>query len=302
MNKNISVAPLYGGALIHSGIKGMKWGIMHGPPYPLARGKAGRLPKIKKIVKSRQSKEEKQASKKALKAEEKKEALKKNIIEHPSKLYKYKDMFSKEELEDILKAIDFDQKLKDVRRGQFKKTVDTAKDIAVGVAAVKNIAMSAVDIYKAGRDISSILKDHGTFSEVQERKKAAEEAAKKGQEVAKKESSPSKKDTSGSSSESAAESKKGDSTKYETSSPEKRNSGIDTSFGSILNDDSLITSIKPTTETAYRRKKFVERGEAFLERLGSATPSTYYTPSQSSQSDRRRNRLDNYYSPSSYRS
>lgn len=27
MNKNISVAPLYGGALIHSGIKGMKWGI-----------------------------------------------------------------------------------------------------------------------------------------------------------------------------------------------------------------------------------------------------------------------------------
>lgn len=308
MNNNISVAPLYEGVLSHSGIKGQKWGVMHGPPYPLARGKGGRLPNIKKIVAARQRKEE-QINKKALKAEEKKEALKKNIIEHPNKLYKYKDMFSKEELEDILKAIDFDQKLKDVRRGQLKKTVDTAKDIAVGVSAVKNIAMSAVDLYKAGRDITSILKDHGTFSEVQERKKAAEEAAKKGQEAAKKEqeaakkeSSPSKKDTSGSSSESAAESKKSDSTKYETNSPEKRNSGIDTSFGSIFNNDSLITSIKPTTETAYRRKKFVERGEAFLERLGSATPSTYYTPSQSSQSDRRRNRLDDYYSPSSYRS
>ena len=275
MNNKISVAPLYGETLSHSGIKGQKWGIMHGPPYPLARGKAGRLPKIKKIVKSRQSKEEKQATKRALKAEEKKEALKKNIIEHPSKLYKYKDMFSKEELEDILKAIDFDQKLKDVRRGQLKKTIDTAKDIAIGVTAVKNIAMSAVDLYKSGRDITSILKDHGTFSEVQERKKAAEETAKKA-------SSPTPESKK-------SEPKKDNSAPSSTSEPKNVSNKMDDDYftkgnrndfkvSSSNRSDASSGITSDDSKSKKKDQKYARReaaGFSFLDRLGLADPSTY---------------------------
>ena len=145
MNNQIPVAPLYNGALQHSGIKGQKWGIMHGPPYPLARGKGGRLPAVKKVTsEAKQRKMEKAAERKESRAEEKKEQLRKYIVEHPKALYKHKEMFTRDELEDILKEIDFDQKLKDVRRGQLKKTVDTARDIANGVMAARNIAMGAV--------------------------------------------------------------------------------------------------------------------------------------------------------------
>lgn len=299
MNNQIIVAPLYEDYLAHHQIKGARWGIMHGPPYPLARGKGGRLPNVKKVTsEAKQRKAEQKAQKTESRAEEKKENLRKYIVEHPKALYKHKEMFSKEELEDILKEIDFDQKLKDVRRGQLKKTVDTAMDIAKGVTAVRNIAMSSVDLYKAGRDITSILKDHGTYSEVQERKKA--EASKteaksdsksSGSSESKGESKSSSSSETKSESKNAASSdskslsrpdasstsmgKQSNSSKYETSSSELRNTRIDTISNGVSNNDSLITSVKPTTESEYRRKQIAKKGAAFLERLGAATPSTY---------------------------
>lgn len=174
MNNKISVAPLYEDYLAHHQIKGAKWGVMHGPPYPLSRGKGGKLPAVKKVTsEAKKRREEKKAQKTESRAEEKKEQLRKYIVEHPKTLYKHKDMFSKAELEDILKEIDFDQKLRDVNRNQFKKTIDTVKDVATLTISMKNIASGAVDLYKAGKNIQNIFKGKGVFESNPDKKESS---------------------------------------------------------------------------------------------------------------------------------
>lgn len=204
MNNQISVAPLYEDYLAHHQIKGAKWGVMHGPPYPLSRGKGGKLPTVKKVTsEAKKRREEKKAQKAESRAEEKKEQLRKYIVEHPNTLYKHKDMFSRSELEDILKEIDFDQKLKDVNRNQFKKTIDTVKDVATLTISMKNIASGAVDLYKSGKDIQNILKGKGAFKSDSDKKessndsKKADKKADQKTESAKKESKSSESSGSG---------------------------------------------------------------------------------------------------------
>lgn len=148
--------------LAHHQIKGAHWGILHGPPYPLARGKGPK--KIKKASKEAIKRVEKQAEEGIPGAEKKKAELRKYIVEHPNKLYKHKEMFSREELEDIIKEIDFDRKLKDVKRNEFSRFVNDVRDVANLAISVKNITGSAVDIYKSANTIGDILAKRGEFA------------------------------------------------------------------------------------------------------------------------------------------
>ena len=199
MNNQISVAPLYEDYLAHHQIKGAKWGVMHGPPYPLSRGKGGKLPAVKKVTsEAKKRREEKKAQKTESRAEEKKEQLRKYIVEHPKTLYKHKEMFTKTELEDILKEIEFDQKLKDVNRNQFKKTVDTVKDVATLTISMKNIASGAVDLYKAGQNIQNILKGKGVFDSGSDKKESPTQKQQEPKKDSKTKASSSSKTDSGS--------------------------------------------------------------------------------------------------------
>lgn len=170
MNTLISIAPLQGDYLAHHQIKGAHWGILHGPPYPLARGKGPK--KIKKASKEAIKRVDKQAEEGVPGAEKKKAELRKYIVEHPNKLYKHKEMFSKEELEDILKEIDFDRKLKDVKRNEFSRFVSDVRDVANLAISVKNITGSAVDIYKSANTIGDILAKRGEFASKQDSSKS----------------------------------------------------------------------------------------------------------------------------------
>ena len=172
MNTLVSIAPLQGDYLAHHQIKGAHWGILHGPPYPLARGKGPK--KIKKASKEAIKRVEKQASEGVPGAEKKKAELRKYVVEHPNKLYKHKEMFSREELEDILKEIDFDRKLKGVKKTEFKRTVDTIADAARLAVSIKNITSSAVDIYKSANTIGDILAKRGEFAPKSEDKSKSE--------------------------------------------------------------------------------------------------------------------------------
>lgn len=46
---DVKVRDIIHSALQHSGVKGMKWGVQNGPPYPLKRGKAAKIKNIKSI-------------------------------------------------------------------------------------------------------------------------------------------------------------------------------------------------------------------------------------------------------------
>lgn len=114
--------------LAHHGIKGQKWGVEHGPPYPVRRG-AGGAPKKTSIIKSRlkassEARAEKRAVKKEESAKEKHEKLKQQVIKHPKDLYKLQNEFSKSEIESIIKDIEFDRKIKDVRTVEIKRGME----------------------------------------------------------------------------------------------------------------------------------------------------------------------------------
>ena len=176
MNNLISIAPLQGDYLAHHQIKGAHWGILHGPPYPLARGKGPK--KIKKASKEAIKRVEKQAEEGVPGAEKKKAELRKYIVEHPNKLYKHKEMFSREELEDIMKEIDFDHKLKDIKRNEFSRFVNDVRDVANLTISVKNITGSAIDIYKSANTISDILAKRGEFSSKPTKEESKKESSK----------------------------------------------------------------------------------------------------------------------------
>lgn len=237
MNTLISIAPLQGDYLEHHQIKGARWGILHGPPYPLARGKGPK--KIKKVTQAAVERVEKQAEAGVSGAEKKKTELRKYLVEHPNKLYKHKEMFSREELEDILKEIDFDRKLKDVKKTEFKRAIDTVADAAKLAVSVKNITTSAVDIYKSARTINDILNKQGEFAPKKEESK---------QESNKSESKPKTEEKS------KQESNKSENKpKTEEKSKDK-------------------PSEKPTTEEKKRR---TARGKSFLDRMVQPQSDSY---------------------------
>ena len=155
--------------LEHHGIKGQKWGVRNGPPYPLSRGKSsgGRAVrygsgsgaakrKARKLQKTRVK-----SLKKARKVREqnKKEAqqrqrTKEEILESKdlTEILKNKDLFTTKELQDInLRQIteanlsDFARKQADARKTPTEKAVSTVKKaVAEGVSnAVTQMIKSA---------------------------------------------------------------------------------------------------------------------------------------------------------------
>lgn len=140
--------------LAHHGIKGQRWGVEHGPPYPVKRGFGGK-PKITNVVKSRlkasmEKRKAAKAEKKEETAAEKHEQLRREVVKNPKKIYKNKDMFSKEELDSIIKEIEFNRKIEDVRlaeiaRGQkklesFQSTLSTTAKTMNNIKSIYNLA------------------------------------------------------------------------------------------------------------------------------------------------------------------
>lgn len=244
MNTLVSIAPLQGDYLSHHQIKGAHWGILHGPPYPLVRGKGPK--KIKKASKEAIKRVEKQAEEGVPGAEKKKAELRKYIVEHPNKLYKHKEMFSREELEDIIKEIDFDRKLKDVKRNEFSRFVNDVRDVANLAISVKNITGSAVDIYKSANTIGDILAKRGEFAPKSEDKPK--------QESSKSESKP----------------KTEDKPKQESSKPESKPKTEDKpkpESGSKSTNEEKPKQESSKEPTKEEKKRRTAKGESFMDSI-----------------------------------
>lgn len=169
--------------IAHHGIKGQKWGVEHGPPYPVRRG-AGGKPKTTSIVKSRlkaalndraesrkkkkDEKEkriaeirEKKAQKEAEKHVEDYEKLKEQVIKHPKDLYKKKDSFSKEEIKKLIEEIEFDRKIQDVRDTEIERGLERYKNLGTGVQTTANLAKNLKEIYNVAADVHNAFVETG---------------------------------------------------------------------------------------------------------------------------------------------
>lgn len=151
--------------LAHHGIKNQKWGVKHGPPYPVERGSGGK-PKTTNIIKSRlkgaiQKRKENYAEKKVENAEERHKRLREDVVKDPKKITKYKKEFSRQELEDMIKEIQFNRKLEDIRFEEIKRGRERFESFKKSVGNIKDFATTTKDMYNLAADINNMLVDAG---------------------------------------------------------------------------------------------------------------------------------------------
>lgn len=169
---------MYDDYLAHHGIKNQRWGVRHGPPYPVEKGAGGR-PKTTTVLKSKLKSAVSKGSStieryKKVKAERdaiaaanktkndadkairNKEQLRKHIVEHPKSIYKYKEMFDKKELESIIADIQFDRKLKDVRAEEINRGQQAFRQVTNYVTTTKDFLMAGKEIYNLYVDINNV--------------------------------------------------------------------------------------------------------------------------------------------------
>lgn len=110
-NQNgVSAVSFVEDALEHHGIKGQKWGVTHGPPYPLDFD-------VSKDIKKEAKKREKDERLKQ-KIKQKKEKYAKD----PKKVRKHIDMYEPEEIANVLKTFEFSKRLKDYEMSSKNKS------------------------------------------------------------------------------------------------------------------------------------------------------------------------------------
>ena len=130
--------------LAHHGIDGQKWGQRNGPPYPLLRNAAGQL-KAKAQAK-RKAKAEKAAEEKA----KQHEAFKKYLRENPEKLYKHRNDLTKEEVDEIMKQIEWDRRVKDISDAEHQRNMKKM------TGALNTTANVASDVWRAYNSYSQL--------------------------------------------------------------------------------------------------------------------------------------------------
>lgn len=138
--------------LEHHGVDGQKWGVKHGPPYPLDRNakrqarkaeraeaakKKKRAKALKKARKTKQKNQEakrkeegakKKAEERAVKERNKRETLYKRAS--PAKLYRNRQIIAnKAEIQDVLDRFDWEQKIQQYSATRLENTAKKAASL-----------------------------------------------------------------------------------------------------------------------------------------------------------------------------
>lgn len=147
----------YNDYLAHHQVKGAKWGVMHGPPYPVNRDSSGK-PKITTVIKSRLKKraEERQ--------EKRHENDKKQVIDKPTTLYKNRNKFSDEELEQIVNRINLEAKIKDINESEMERGLRNFDRVQKFLQTSENAGKNLMNIYDLAANVHNAFVDAGKIN------------------------------------------------------------------------------------------------------------------------------------------
>lgn len=153
--------------LSHHGIIGQKWGVRRyqnrdGSLTSEGRKRRGLSDKkedgpLKKLA-------NKAKDKKAESEAEKHEQLRKYVRDHPKDIFKHRDEFTKDELNQLVNDIEFDRKLKDVRNQEIQRNWDKVKSMSNNLGTVKNVAENMKGVYNLACDVNNTLIDTGKMN------------------------------------------------------------------------------------------------------------------------------------------
>lgn len=168
-------------ALQHHGIPNQKWGRQHGPPYPLSRSASKKIRSGQKISKSEAKalREKDKAVKRINKAVAKKEKQEKREARNEARsaertlrkkakysktaksLYKHRNMFSQEEIENCLKKFEWEGKIKDYKQKDFNRVKNTVATFSDFSKSVVSIGKNAVEVYNIVAALDKTFGDGG---------------------------------------------------------------------------------------------------------------------------------------------
>lgn len=157
-------------SLTHHGVKDQKWGVTHGPPYPLDKNAARQARKAekakkrkekernKRLEKARNTRKKNQEAKKRAKEktdkEEAKETKKRSkSLKNPGSMFKNRNRYeyTSEEIQNALNKFDWEQKIQNYSATRLANTAKKAKDIVslmtTGVGAYNTIAATYNDLF-----------------------------------------------------------------------------------------------------------------------------------------------------------
>lgn len=169
----------YRDSLEHYGRKGMKWyehifgkEQSHAKYSKSSSGSSSnkKATKDAKREEKRQAKAEKKeadAKKKAEIAAAKKEEERKKILSKPSKLYKHRNEFTYEEIQDALKKFKWEQELSTYAKNQtsdIQRFMDTG---AKFVQSMFNITVNSINLYNQAARIMNTVEGPGTWKYVE---------------------------------------------------------------------------------------------------------------------------------------
>lgn len=131
-------------SLTHHGVKDQKWGVTHGPPYPLDKNAARQARKAekakkrkerernKRLAKARKTRKKNQIAKKKAAKEEVKEAKKRSkSLKNPGSMFKNRNRYeyTREEIQNALNKFDWEQKIQNYSTTRLENTSKKAQSI-----------------------------------------------------------------------------------------------------------------------------------------------------------------------------
>lgn len=113
----------------------------------------------KELAKARVKARQESAEAKARAEEERKEKLKRQLRAHPKDLYKHRDELSREEVDELIKQIEWDRKVADIKFDEFKRFNARAKEVSGMMANVSSALNSSIALYNNTALIYNALLD-----------------------------------------------------------------------------------------------------------------------------------------------
>lgn len=166
-------APTY---LVHHGVEGQSWGKRHGPPYPLERKKfnlreaahdwAVKRKKAKAQAKRKRTlKEKKRAEEKQQNQEAKKKKLYDSLMNSRSdetniaeKALKNKQLFTTDELKQILDRARTERDLRDVQESEIRRGAERLNRLSTAIGnmiAIYNAGAGVYNMYQDQKDLNA---------------------------------------------------------------------------------------------------------------------------------------------------